>query len=690
MSRLTIGAVLAVLAAGVGQAAVSPAEEAGLFTAGVPVAFAVDQAGGWRVLDVDGARVREGRLEAAGRLEVSGLPVGYYELEVGGERQSFVVCPADRALRNPRLGVNVTHITHLMGEGPEPALRVLRVSRRLGFAWVRHPFTWEDIHTGLGGFRWGVADLLTAECERLGLAMLPCIFYSPPWASTAPESQAEQRRHYMPQPEALAEFCEAAAKRYKGRVEAWEFWNEPDVELFWKGRFGHTTSDEILGDLVESLGVAYTALKRGDPEARLVAFGATGGLPEGGVYRPFLKTVLEKGAGRYFDAISVHYGADLAACRGLLKEAGASTEIWITELGGGDDESRSGGPVGHVREDIAQAVWQWAQGAERLAKFFAWPIGIDTDMSLFRAGGTPKPAAAGWAIFNDVMREARCVGELDVVRSVDRGFARGVGFETPEGPLAVVWLEHAKRARCELPVGPGEVTVMDALGRPAAVSKDDGKIGFELGLLPVYVRGKVTAAVGEVAYPKVVIEYVDERVEKLECGDFEGSSEAVFAHWQASSDVNKPTAELAFGVEKEGASEQVLSVAATEMTNWPCVQQVLPVRQIDRMPEENARLVYRVTGRVRTKDVVGRGAFVEISYLDGKGDRIWPPTSSEFRIGSSEWVAANTAWSSPQSATVAVAVRCYLGRATGQAWFDDLELRSAIEVRRLEFAEDKR
>jgi hypothetical protein len=564
---------------------------------------------------------------------------------------------------------------------PDKAMAIFRAGRRLGFSWVRALFTWEDVHPRADVMDWRIADAFVEQCVRLELQMVPGLFYSPPWASTAPPG-ARRPVAYMPRPKAFAKFCETAAKRYAGRITWWESWNEPDAELFWKGRPDSTTSDAVLADLAQLSQIAYESVRRGNPKAKILAFGATG--PQGHSYRPFLQTMMDKGAGKYFDALSMHYMADLAQSRRLLKAAGAPTQIWITEIGGGD--RRNGSPLGHVRTDVVQTVMQWTRGAHRVAKFFLWPIGIDPDMSLFRKDETPKPAAAGWAVLNDRLRRAQPRGVVDVMRHSDHGYLKAAAFNTPKGPVTVLWLEFARRAICNLPVR-GEVAVVDALGRSVAVKRSSDAITFELGILPVYVSGVIDAPIRTPTYPSVVTVYKDVRTEALGFAKFEGAAADVFrqsargiGHWRVSSDVGKDANQMAYSLDTEmpGEGSQSLHVSAGKSTDWPCVEQIVPVRDFGRQLGEHEKLVYRLRGKLRLADVVGRGAFFEISYLDDKGKRIWPPVSAPMESGTRGWHDVDLGWRSINKGTKFVAVRCYLGRATGRAWFDQLQLKSAV------------
>jgi len=139
----------------------------------------------------------------------------------------------------------------------------------------------------------------------------------------------------------------ALAQRYKGRVAAYEIWNEPNLHYEW----GNLAPDPV--SYTEMLKVAYTAIKKVDPAAVVISGGlATTG--DGSLTADsdltFLEEMYQAGARGYFDALGSHpyaYGQapDISHPDGLsldrvvaqheLMEANGDgeTPIWITEVG---------------------------------------------------------------------------------------------------------------------------------------------------------------------------------------------------------------------------------------------------------------------------------------------------------------------------------------------------------------------
>jgi hypothetical protein len=140
---------------------------------------------------------------------------------------------------------------------------------------------------------------------------------------------------------------QALATRYRGRVAAYEIWNEPNLNYEW----GYLDPDPT--GYTALLQAAYQAVKAVDPETLVVS----GGLATTGEGSPtamgdlaFLQGMYAAGARGYFDALGSHpyafghdpdyedgWGLSLARAvqqRQVMEANGdAATPVWITEAG---------------------------------------------------------------------------------------------------------------------------------------------------------------------------------------------------------------------------------------------------------------------------------------------------------------------------------------------------------------------
>jgi hypothetical protein len=68
-------------------------------------------------------------------------------------------------------------------------------------------------------------------------------------------------------PQDFGDFCHALAGRYRGRVRAYQVWNEPNLAREWGGR----TPDPV--EYVELLRACYIGIKTADPDALVISAG---------------------------------------------------------------------------------------------------------------------------------------------------------------------------------------------------------------------------------------------------------------------------------------------------------------------------------------------------------------------------------------------------------------------------------
>lgn len=139
----------------------------------------------------------------------------------------------------------------------------------------------------------------------------------------------------------------ALATRYKGKVAAYEIWNEPNLNYEW----GSQTPDPAA--YTAMLKTAYTAIKAVDPEALVITGGLSttgGGSPTAYGDLEFLQGMYDAGAKGYFDAFGSHpypfghppsevdpWGLSLSRVQDqhqiMVENGDGDTPIWITEVG---------------------------------------------------------------------------------------------------------------------------------------------------------------------------------------------------------------------------------------------------------------------------------------------------------------------------------------------------------------------
>lgn len=243
--------------------------------------------------------------------------------------------------------------------------------------------TWKDLAPTPEAFDsfssdgWKRLDLYVnyAKSNDPNVAVLYTLGQPPRWASGSPDAQCAYGIGTCGAPATMdlwRHYVRTLAQRYKGRIQYWELWNEPNYKAF----FVPTMS------LVELAKAAREELKAVDPANKLIGPGFTNfGL------RP-LHEFLRDGGGQYVDAMAFHWYFDgqpeklapaIYNVRQVMKANGAGNlPLWDTE----------GSPICQGRREgacnlnglsadeqdavVARAIiTMWLNGMEAFAYYFA-------------------------------------------------------------------------------------------------------------------------------------------------------------------------------------------------------------------------------------------------------------------------------------------------------------------------------
>ncbi len=238
--------------------------------------------------------------------------------------QTATDAPVQYAAMNP-YGVN----TFLQNEvEPHKREEAMRLIAEAGIKWIRQEFTWEDIEIhGKGDFEdrrhepyksaWEKYDHIVDLAEKYDINIMARLSNPPAWSRALTDTVGA----FAP-PDDLTDygdFAEAVALRYKGRIPAYQIWNEPNIYPEW-GEYP-ISAEEYTQLLKEG----YRRIKAVDPDAIVVmgALAATieldrarrynaGGQPisPGGLSDVlFLQQMYNAGAAPYFDVLAMQgYG----------------------------------------------------------------------------------------------------------------------------------------------------------------------------------------------------------------------------------------------------------------------------------------------------------------------------------------------------------------------------------------------
>lgn len=172
----------------------------------------------------------------------------------------------------------------------------------MGFNWVKQQVEWFRYNPAPGQYDWGALDRIVDSANANGVNVLFSVVKAPAWAR--PPEDTDQGP--PADPNTYGDFVREMAKRYKGRVKAYEIWNEQNLYYEWGGRGGKINAAEY----VQLLKVAYNAIKSADPGAVVVSGALTPtGTNDGDIAiddRVYLEQMYQAGLSRYCDAVGAH------------------------------------------------------------------------------------------------------------------------------------------------------------------------------------------------------------------------------------------------------------------------------------------------------------------------------------------------------------------------------------------------
>lgn len=359
--------------------------------------------------------------------------------------------------------IGIAHISY--GDGTASPERY-RWAREAGAGWNRWVLYWNDIERSPGEFDFSGTDAAVAADTANGLKILGILMGTPYWAAEGASVQAAHlpaplpgQRAY-PEPARLqalrvqaaspttfaprgleqpafadgtdapalgkrandnnpwARYVQRTVERYKGRVAAWEIWNEPDFPpAASTGYFGFWSG--TVEGYARLLKVAYAVIRATDPGATVVMGGmAYWFQPD---FFPRLLRVIARDPeaaanGFFFDATAWHWYSQpsmlhdrtLWVREHLRRHGLQGKEIWITETmlpvcddpasGERNAACQQGTHRGNPQHQ-ADFVWQalsyaFAAGVQKVFLFQLYDDGHPPgeNFGLIRNDNTPRPA----------------------------------------------------------------------------------------------------------------------------------------------------------------------------------------------------------------------------------------------------------------------------------------------------------
>jgi len=183
----------------------------------------------------------------------------------------------------------------------EEADRDLKLAKEAGFTWVKQRFEWRNIEKNKkNDFEWNEPDIVVDRINKAGLGIIARIDNQPDWARRDKIFPASGPPDSM---EDWKDFVEELAERYKGKILAYEVWNEPNISREW----ANVKPDAKA--YADMLRISYAAIKKADPNAIVISAGLspTTEVSERAISdAQYLREMYAAGAKDTFDMLGVH------------------------------------------------------------------------------------------------------------------------------------------------------------------------------------------------------------------------------------------------------------------------------------------------------------------------------------------------------------------------------------------------
>ena len=428
-------------------------------------------------------------------------------------RDSEQVAEASPVAGLPFFGMNL-YITGLERSKAEKTA-LLSAAEDLGVKVSREEMSWANVEREKGEFDWGVYDPWINELARRNIDVIGILATTPAWASGADRSEADWYWHVPRDPQDYGDFAYQMALHYAGKIDIWELWNEPDVEITFK------CDCDRAAHYAAMLDAAYNAIKRANPKATVLI----GGLSihdyhNGGM--AFLDAVVSHLGGRLpFDVLSIHpympdrppestdpktvvqnfpYRLDMSY-KWLEAHGAGNKQIWITENGYSTCQCDT---LGVSEEEQARRLIRLhviAMGAKNVThfsyfqlkdKFNAGPSDLWGNMGILRNNLSEKPAYIAYRVLTGQLAGATFAGLGPLARAVPNRWQEQYDryhykFTRGGTTVHVLW-KIGEPESVEVPVDTANIDVVLKNGNHAKPDVNNGKVRITISEDPIFIN----------------------------------------------------------------------------------------------------------------------------------------------------------------------------------------------------------
>lgn len=303
--------------------------------------------------------------------------------------------------------------------------RLNQLVKNAQFGWIRQQAPWQDLQDANGTIYWGELDRVVNDASASGVNVLLSVVRAPTWATENGSHGMPSRRNFAK----FGDFMRQMAERYKGKVQAYEIWNEQNYAV---ENGGTVASASFYVDMLE---YAYKGVKSVDPNAIIVSGSPTPtgtnrndiavdeliyfadmfriqkfwnnvdvvGAHFGGTYNPpDTKWPDNPGPGPGWRDNSEFYWRRIEDVRDVLVRSGnGDRQIWVTEIGWATANNTPGYEYGN--QNTLEEQGQYLERAMQMARYdyapwvgamFVWNLNFAVTSS------DPRNETASFAVLN--------------------------------------------------------------------------------------------------------------------------------------------------------------------------------------------------------------------------------------------------------------------------------------------------
>jgi hypothetical protein len=465
-----------------GVPAVAADHPGNIFTAGEAVTVKApqdlpEQAARWQAVDDGGVVVAEGQLERGGSasLNLGSLGIGWYRLnflDASGKVVAWTTAAVLSPLTAPTpqdSPICVDSATSWFAKNDAPRQgRFAYLAALAGVNWIRDRMSWGEVETAPCTYAQSTTyDSAATLQAKYGLKVLQVFHLTADWAVDRQLDGEHPSGRFPRDLRQFYNFCKAIAKRYEGRILAWEPWNEANIPMF-----GGQTIDEMC-TLQKA---AYLAFKAARVDLTVCwNVYAESGTPL------HVRGVLDNEAWPYFETYNIHTYTkpdEYLKAFAPARQAACGRPIWLSECGIGlpwqTERPSSELSTGDERRQAQFIVPSYASSLfAGVNRHFFFILGNFAEnkiqFGVLRYDQTPRPAYVALAAVGRLLAGALPLGRFIPERYPD---ARVYAFRaTPDGverDVLVAWAN--KPTEISWPAGISPQTVHDYLGRSVAAS----------------------------------------------------------------------------------------------------------------------------------------------------------------------------------------------------------------------------